>query len=49
MNAVLEERIYPEEEAGQEEDNYVSHEEIMMVTRELIEEHREAYRALANA
>ena len=48
MNAVLDEQIYTEDFAH-EEDEYISHAEIEEMTRDLINKHREAYEALANA
>ncbi len=47
MNAVLEEKISAEDFT--QEDEYISHEEIAKITRDLINKHRKAYTALANA
>ncbi len=47
MNAVLEERLSEIQTDDREE--YISHEEVVEVTRYLLEKHREAFIALANA
>ena len=47
MNAVLEEKLYIEDVS--QEDEFMSHDEIAEITRDLIIQHREAYTALANA
>ena len=46
MNTVLKEE---EVEVIHEEYEYIPHEEVVEITRELIEKHRKAYTALANA
>ena len=47
MNAALDEKIYAEDVS--QEDEFISHDEIAKITRDLIIQHREAYTALANA
>ncbi len=47
MNAAPEEKIYIEDVS--QEDEFMSHDEIAAITRDLIIQHKEAYTALANA
>ena len=49
MNAVLAEEYIDAQEAGHEEYEYMTHEEVVEGTRYIIEKHKEALKALANA
>ena len=47
MNAAQEEKFCAEDVS--QEDEFIPHDEIAKITRDLIIQHREAYTALANA
>ena len=49
MNAVLDEKYVDVQDMEQEKYEYIPHEEIVEVTRYLLDKHREAFIALANA
>ena len=49
MNAVLEEKYIDVQEVSREKYEYADFDEVMRISDRLIEQHREAYTALANA
>ncbi len=49
MNAVLEEKNFDVLEAAREEYEDADNEEVMKISERLLEKHKEAYTALANA
>ena len=49
MNAVLKEEYFDVQDRGHEEYEYITHEEVVEGTREIIEKHQAALKALANA
>ena len=49
MNAVLDEKYVDVQDMEQEKYEYIPHEEVVKLSRMMIEKHREAYMALANA
>ncbi len=49
MNAAVEEKVFCLQNNNHEEYEYANDEEVMKISRRILEKHREAYIALANA